>query len=140
MANEFATVEDLNILWRPIEDDEKERVNTLLSLVSDCLRVEANKVGRDLDEMIDKTPALASVAKSVTVDVVRRYMNDNQDSVSMSQMSQSAGGYTVSGTFLVPGGGLFIKKNELARLGLRRQRYGVIDLYDANKGNESNPL
>lgn len=140
MANEFATVEDLNILWRPIEDDEKERVNTLLSLVSDCLRVEANKVGRNLDEMISKTPALASVAKSVTVDVVRRYMNDNEDGVPMSQMSQSAGGYTVSGTYLVPGGGLFIKKNELARLGLRRQRFGVIDLYDADKGNESNPL
>lgn len=140
MANEFATVEDLNILWRPIEDDEKERVNTLLSLVSDCLRVEANKVGRDLDEMISNTPALASVAKSVTVDVVRRYMNDNQDSVSMSQMSQSAGGYTVSGTFLVPGGGLFIKKNELARLGLRRQRFGVIDLYEPDKGNEGNPV
>lgn len=140
MANEFATVEDLNILWRPIEDDEKERVNTLLSLVSDCLRVEANKVGRDLDEMISNTPALASVAKSVTVDVVRRYMNDNQDSVSMSQMSQSAGGYTVSGTFLVPGGGLFIKKNELTRLGLRRQRFGVIDLYEPDKGNEGNPV
>ena len=47
----------------------------------------------------------------------------------MEQMSQSALGYSVSGTFLVPGGGLFIKKSELARLGLRRQRIGVIDIY-----------
>ena len=28
------------------------------------------------------------------------------------------------------GGGLFIKKTELARLGLRRQRYGVMEPYD----------
>ena len=34
-----------------------------------------------------------------------------------------------SGSFLVPGGGLFIKKSELARLGLRRQRMGVIEPY-----------
>ncbi|MFR4357424.1 MAG: Gp19/Gp15/Gp42 family protein, partial [Clostridia bacterium] len=39
-------------------------------------------------------------------------------------------GYSYSGTYLVPGGGLFIKKTELARLGLRRQRYGVMEPYD----------
>ena len=47
----------------------------------------------------------------------------------LSQFSQTAGPYTASGTYLVPGGGLFIKRSELARLGLRRQRYGVIELY-----------
>jgi hypothetical protein len=47
----------------------------------------------------------------------------------MAQMSQSALGYSVSGTYLVPGGGLFIKKSELARLGLKRQKTGVIDLW-----------
>jgi len=50
------------------------------------------------------------------------------DKEPMSQFSESALGYTVSGTFLSPGGGLFIKKSELARLGLRRQKIGVIDL------------
>lgn len=47
----------------------------------------------------------------------------------MTQISQSALGYTATGTYLVPGGGLFIKKSELARLGLKRQQFGVIDLY-----------
>ncbi|HFL5473898.1 TPA: Gp19/Gp15/Gp42 family protein, partial [Streptococcus pyogenes] len=28
-----------------------------------------------------------------------------------------------------PGGGLFIKDNELKRLGLKKQRYGGIELY-----------
>ena len=78
--------------------------------------------------MIEKDAELASVAKSVTVDVVARTLNTSTTAEPISQMSQSALGYSVSGTYLVPGGGLFIKKSELARLGLRRQRYGVIDL------------
>ncbi|MBT0881660.1 phage Gp19/Gp15/Gp42 family protein, partial [Campylobacter sp. 2018MI27] len=46
-----------------------------------------------------------------------------------TQMTESALGYSYSGSFLVPGGGLFIKDTELKRLGLKRQRYGVIDPY-----------
>ena len=129
---DFATLQDVIDLWKPLTEDEISKVNTLLPIVSNCLRVEADRVGKDLDEMVAGNDALKDVAKSVTVDVVRRYINDNSaDGVSMSQMTQAAGGYSVSGTFLVAGGGLFIKKSELARLGLRRQRIGVID-YDFN--------
>jgi hypothetical protein len=52
-----------------------------------------------------------------------------------SQFAQAALGYSVSGTYLVPGGGLFIKKSELARLGLKRQQIGVIDFYGIAEGN-----
>ena len=83
--------------------------------------------------MIQKDAELASVAKSVTVDVVARTLNTSTTAEPISQMSQSALGYSVSGTYLVPGGGLFIKKSELARLGLRRQRYGVIDLWKSEE-------
>lgn len=131
--SDYATSSDVIALWRALTTDELAMVNTLLPLISNCLRYEAIKVGKDLDEMIADDAELADVAKSVVVDVVKRYINDNSsDSVSMSQMSQSAGGYSVSGTFLVPGGGLFIKKSELSRLGLRRQRYGVIEFYGPN--------
>lgn len=128
----YATINDVIALWRPLSADETEKVEELLPLVSNCLRYEADKVGKDLDEMIEETPILADVAKSVTIDVVKRYINDNSiDTVSMSQFSQSAGGYSTSGTFLVAGGGLFIKRTELARLGLRRQRIGLLN-YDFN--------
>lgn len=129
MSN-FATSADVIALWRPLTASETTQVNTLLPIVSNCLRYEADKVGKDLDAMITANSTLADVAKSVTVDVIRRYINDNSsDSVSMSQMSESAGGYSVSGTFLVAGGGMFIKKTELARLGLRRQKIGVLEIY-----------
>lgn len=127
--SDFATLEDLEILWRELNTDEIGRAEALLHVVSDSLRYEAEKVGKNLDQMIEEDEALKNVAKSVTVDVVARTLMTSTNSEPMTQMSQSALGYAMSGTYLVPGGGLFIKKSELARLGLKRQKYGVIDLY-----------
>lgn len=128
MSN-FAEVQDIIDLWRDVTPQEKERVEKLLPIISDSLRMEAKKVGKDLDKMLEENTELVNVAKSVTVDVAARTLMTSTDSEPMTQTTESALGYSVSGTYLVPGGGLFIKKSELARLGLRRQRYGVIDFY-----------
>ena len=132
MSN-FATIEDINTLWRQMTTDESTRADALLPIVSDSLRMEADKVGKNLDEMVEQNPWLESVAKSVTVDVVARALMTSTDQEPATQYSQSALGYSVSGTYLVPGGGLFIKKSELARLGLRRQRMGVISLWPSSE-------
>lgn len=131
----FATIEDLTLLWRRLTPEEEERANALLKVVSSSLRNEAYKVGKDLDEMIEGNHSLVDVVKSVTVDVVARTLMTSTNNEPMTQMSQSAGGYSVSGTFLVPGGGLFIKKSELSRLGLKKQKLGVIELYGDDKRN-----
>lgn len=128
MAN-FATTADLARLWRPLKPGEVERAEALLEVVSDSLRSEAIKVGKDLDVMVAVSSALASVAKSVTVDVVARTLMTSTNQEPMTQVTESALGYSYSGSFLVPGGGLFIKDSELRRLGLKRQRYGAVDLY-----------
>ena len=127
----FATIDDLQELWRPFKNlDEANRAESLLEVVSDSLREEAKRVGKDLDKMVEESPSFATVVKSVTVDIVARTLMTSTDQEPMIQTSESALGYSYQGTFLVPGGGLFIKKSELARLGLRKQRYGVIDFYD----------
>lgn len=131
MSN-LATIDDVKLLWRALSSEEEERCGELLTVVSASLRAEAKKVGKDLDQMIAADESLACVAKSVTVDVVARTLMTSTDTEPMTQFSQSGMGYAVSGTYLVPGGGLFIKKSELARLGLRRQRYGVIDFYGSD--------
>ena len=136
MSN-FATVDDLIVLWRPLKNiEETARATSLLEVVSDSLRVEAKKVGKDLDKMVEATEenptenlSFANVVKSVVVDIVARTLMTSTDQEPMTQTSESALGYSFQGSFLVPGGGLFIKKSELARLGLRKQRYGVIDFY-----------
>ena len=127
--SDFATIQDIIDLWREVTPQERERAEKLLPVVSDSLRLEAKKAGKNLDTMLEENAEMVNVAKSVTVDVVARTLMTSTDSEPMTQTTESALGYSFSGTYLVPGGGLFIKKSELARLGLHRQRYGVIDLY-----------
>lgn len=125
----FATIDDLTSLWRPLKVDEMKRAEKLLTVVSDSLREEAFKVGKDLDAMVSERPSYATVVKSVVVDVVARTLMTSTDQEPMTQFAEGAMGYSVSGSYLVPGGGLFIKDSELKRLGLRRQRMGVIEPY-----------
>lgn len=125
----FATVEELEVLWRTLKFDERKRAEALLEVVSNNLRVEARKIGKDLDILVSEDSSYASVVKSVTVDVVARTLMTSTDQEPMTQFTESALGYSVSGSYLVPGGGLFIKDSELKRLGLKKQRYGVIDIY-----------
>lgn len=129
---DFATVDELQKLWRNLKHDEQERAKALLKIVSDSLRVEARKVGKDLDKLIEADSDYANVVKSVTVDVVARTLMTATDQEPMTQISESALGYSWSGSYLVPGGGLFIKDSELKRLGLKRQRFGVMEIYDTN--------
>lgn len=128
--NSFATTQDVIRLWRPLTPEESTRVEALLPIVSDSLRQEALHVGKNLDEMLSSGELLENVIVSVTVDVIARTLMTATNKEPLTQFSEGALGYTFSGTYLVPGGGLFIKKSELARLGLRRQRIGAIELYD----------
>lgn len=135
---QYATVDDIKVLWRPLTQEESKRAEELLPIVSARLRTEAKQVGKDLNAMIEADEDLIHVAKQVTVDVVARMLMTSTNSEPLTQFSQSAMGYTVSGTYLVAGGGLFIKKSELASLGLKRQRMGGIDF--APKGNNNQTL
>lgn len=127
---EYCSVDDVISLWRPLKNDEILRVKELIPVIENSLRVEADNVGKDLDEIAKASEPYRSVLKSVIVDVVARTLMTATDQEPMTQYSESALGYSFSGSFLVPGGGLFIKKSELSRLGLKRQRYGVIDFYE----------
>lgn len=125
----FATIEDIRTLWRALTPEEEERASALLQKVSSILRSEADKVGKDIDLMIQQKPYLADVATSVTVDVVARALATPTNQEPVSQFTESAMGYSYSGTYLVPGGGVFIKNAELARLGLKRQKMGGMKLW-----------
>ena len=136
--SDFATLEEvLALSGATYTTAQQERIDVLLPLVSDALRVEAKKVGRDLDAMIEADETYGSVVKLVTVDVVVRALSLKSDDEPMTQESQGALGYTWSGTYAIPGGGIAncIMRNDLKRLGLRRQRYGVVEWYGGD-GNE----
>lgn len=127
---EFANRSDVAVLMR-LTAEQKETADILLKWVSDRLRYEAKKVGKDLDAMIAADESLATVAKAVTAGIVERTLKaaDNDMVANMSQFSQSAGGYTVSGSVANPGESLYIKRSELKALGITRNGSGVIDPY-----------
>ena len=134
---DYATVNDVISLYRALTPEEQAKAEALIPVISDRLRQYAKNTGRDLDQMIEAGDVLESVVKSVTVDVVARTLQTPTEGAPMSQFSEAAMGYSVSGTFLVPGGGVFIKNTELKALGLRRPRYGTIDFYGVDEDESS---
>ena len=136
----FATLQDvINLSGQPYTADQQARISVLLPLISDSLRYEAKKVGKDMDAMVAGSISYASVCKLVMVDIVIRVMRQEFSGDPMSQESQSALGYTWSGTYAVAGGGIAaaILRNDLKRLGLRRQRYGWDDLYETTRNTDT---
>lgn len=128
----FATVQDvITVSGATYTQAEQDRIGALLTRISNALRYEAVKVGKDLDALVAADPAYANVVNTVTCDIVIRAMRQSTDGEPMSQESQSALGYSWSGTYAVPGGGVAnsIMRNDLKRLGLSRQKYGAIDLW-----------
>ena len=135
MSTPFATVNDIETLWRPLSSPEQARATALLPLMSDELRVLAKNVNKDLDEMAAADEAYQSVLKIVTVDVTVRVLRQSTDGDAMTQESQSALGYSWSGTYAVAGGGIAnaILNNDLKKLGLKTQQIGVLYTWQSSK-------
>lgn len=135
MNEPFATVEDIETLYRPLTAAEQSRAEALLPLVSDEIRVLGKDAGKDIDEMVANDSTYASVVKIVTVDVTFRVLRQSTEGDAMTQESQAALGYSWSGTFAVAGGGIAnaILNNDKKKLGLLRQKMGVEFLWQGCK-------
>ena len=131
MSTPFATVTDIQTLWRPLTAAEQTRAEALLPLVSDEIRVIGKSVGKDVEAMIAADTTYGSVVKVVTVDVVGRILRQSTEGDAMTQESQAALGYSWSGTYAVAGGGIAnsILKNDLKKLGLLNQQIGATFLW-----------
>lgn len=123
----YATLSDLATLVRPLEQSETEKASLLLEAASASLRAEARRRNKDFDAMLEEDPDLVPIARDVVCSMVRRALAVDANAQAMSQVSQSAMGYSVSGTFAVPGGSLYALNSELRRLGLRRQVATVLE-------------
>lgn len=135
--NPFASLNDvMAIAGKTYSAAEQARIETLLPLVSDALRVDAFRYSWDLDEHATGSETYANLLKLVTADVVSRAMRQSADGEPMQQETQSALGYSWSGSYAIPGGGVAgaIMNNDRRRLGYMRQRFGVIEFYD-DQGN-----
>lgn len=125
------TVNDLIARWRTLTTDEISKAQTFIQDVENALHVYAYDRGYDLDEMLADPAERQGIYTAIVCDIVKREMTSYlDDSPAMSQSSVSVNGYNLQGTYLTPGGGLFIKNSELRQLGLRKQKARKVELYD----------
>ena len=135
----FVTLEEFKAIEGVTYSVEQDlRADNLLPLVSDLIRAEGRKYGVDVDAKIESDSAYESVVKMITCDVVGRAMRQSKTGDPLSQESQSALGYSWSGTYAIPSGGvaMSLMNNERKMLGFKRQRYGVMELWDGSQPEE----
>lgn len=119
---EYATVDDIINRYKSLTTDEIKKVETLIPEISSALRLEAKNVNKDLDQMAEDSDYFNVVRMVVCDIVIRRLEQDADHSSTLSQETQSALGYSWSGTYVNTGGGTSILNKDLKRLGLRRQK------------------
>nr|DAE60786.1 MAG TPA: hypothetical protein [Caudoviricetes sp.] len=116
----FATVKELELRYRLLDESEKERAETLLSDASAILRSEFSRAGETIDES-DEIQSANLVR--VCCSMARRVLSSGPlDDV--SSVNRMAGSYSEQRTFANPTGDMYITKNERRSLGLplRKQR------------------
>ena len=120
MSEPFATVEQLQAFWRPLNASEQARAGELLGLASDRLRVLANRQGRNLDIEVGQPDngAFANVVGWVVMEATKRAMLTPVNQMPVDSMSQTAGPYSENYKFTNPSADLWFKKSELSDLGL----------------------
>lgn len=126
---DFASVTDIQNLKRALTASEQTRAGYLLAVVSDTIRYEARKVGKDADALVAADTAFANVVKAVTVDVVMRELNTPGTQLPATQYSEAAG--SVSMSYSIPNGSgrIALWPSDLKSLGFRRQQIGSLPLW-----------
>lgn len=127
---DYATVADIQSMKRTLSAAEQERAASLIPVVCDIIRYEAEKVGKDFDAMISESPYLASVAKAVTVDVVMRELNTPGTQLPATSYQEAAGGVSQSYSLPNASGRIALWPSDLKALGLRRQQIGALSLWE----------
>lgn len=123
-AEPLATVEELEKVWRTLDDDEKTRAEALIQQASDLLRLIARNNRVNLDERMseEKDPDgiyTAAVKATVLASVQRLMAAPIDTTTEMTQYTQSASPYSESMSFASgTTNNLYFKKKELALLGM----------------------
>ena len=132
--SDYATIQDVINLKRALTSEEQTRAGYLIPIISNLIRVEAQRTGRDYDQMIAETPILADVAKSVTCDVVIREINTPGTQLPATSYSEGAGGVTQSYTLPNSSGAIKLWPSDMKALGLKVQKIDALNLMKKRGG------
>ncbi len=135
MGKVYASVSDITALGISLTAQQQEAATILLNTASSKLRLAAAKHGKNLDALIAASEDYGDAVKGIVIQAVTRALNSIADSApAATQGSESNGNYSISMTYLNAGQSLYFLRNELKELGLMRQIFGAIELY--NTGEE----
>lgn len=118
MSDPFATVDDVEVLFRPLSVAESTQATRLLRMASNMIRIKVANIDDRLAAFV--TPSLTvvpldpDIATDVTATMVARAMRNP-----MGVKSESVGPAAVAYDPLVAAGYLYLTPNELAMLSLR---------------------
>ena len=93
--SDYATVNDINQLKRPLKFDEQNRAKRLIPIVCSLIRYEAVKTGRNYDDMILKSELVP------IVDILNG--NGQETEYALSYIPQGTVAITVNGVYLADG-------------------------------------
>ena len=133
MGANYATVADIQSLKRSLTQEEQDRANALIPVISSLIRIEAKKVGRNFDQMMADDPDLADVAKGVVCDVVMRELDTPGTQLPATSYSEAAGGVSQSYSLPNSSGSIKLWPSDLKTLGLKRQQISALSLMKERK-------
>ncbi len=138
LATVYATISDIEtIRCTTLSTAEAAKAQSLLNAVSADIRLRGDGYGVNVDEKVSDSEDYAEVVKSVCVNTVNRALSQTSGTEGLSQISQTALGYTLHGTFANPGNAYYISKNDLLRLGFGKQYYRGRDIYGVSWNSDS---
>lgn len=130
MGAVYATVSDIQAIGKSLTAQQMESAEILLTQASAKLRTIAKKYSKSIDSMIEEDEDFGLTVKAVVIQAVCRALDAVSQSSTVSQGTETIGAYSLTTTYLNGGQSLYFLKNELKDLGLIRQRYGAIEIYD----------
>lgn len=134
--NSYANTDDVIAFKGPQQAEVLERLENILPACSAELRLVAKRQGKNLDEMIENDDDVAYIVTKGVVDAsMNYYYSSKNNEPIMSQFSQAAGGYSISGTLANPGGAFYFPKKFLKDIGLGCQKVGLIEVFDCGNSN-----
>ena len=130
MGAVYATVSDIQAIGKSLTAQQMESAEVLLTQASAKLRTIAKKYSKSIDSMIEEDEDFGLTVKAVVIQAVCRALDAVNQSSTVSQGTESIGAYSLTTTYLNGGQSLYFLKNELKDLGLMRQTFGAIEIYD----------
>ena len=119
----YATVDDLEAIWRALSETERERAAALLDYAAAILDAALARCGLTSD-------GREKGLRYVSCQMVRRAMASGTDAGDYASLSRTAGSFNEQVTFANPSGDMYLTSNERRLLGvqLKRGRAGFVDI------------